>query len=325
MHLGTLLLALLFPAAAAAQADTAAYLRPPYLLPGDTVALVAPAGRLPEDADTARVRERFAAWGLHVKFGAHCCDREQPYFAGTDAERAADLREALADPSVRAVIAYRGGYGSVRLLPLADLSVMRRDPKWIVGFSDITTLHLALAQLRVESIHGTMPGSFLFDEEDRSARSLCDALTGRMAGVDLDAHPLNRPGTGTGRLAGGNLTQICTATGTPEALQNQDGYVLLIEEIGEFAYKIDRMMQHLERSGALARARAILVGHFTGIMGLEKFGVTDIYETIDAYTRELGIPVVFGFPAGHEEPNLALYMGRETTVTVDDTGARVRF
>lgn len=325
MHLKFLLLFLLLPAAIFAQTDTAAYLRPPYLRPGDTVGIISPAGRIPRDADTARVRERFAAWGLHVKFGVHSCDPTGPYFAASDEERAADLHEMLADSSVKAVIAYRGGYGSVRLLPRVDLSMLRRRPKWLVGFSDITLLHLALRRLRVESIHGPMPGSFRFDEEDRSAESLHDALTGRMAGVDLDAHPFNRPGTATGRLAGGNLTQLCMAAGTPEQLLAGEPTVLLIEEVGEFAYRIDRMMQHLVRSGLLAQVRAILVGHFSAIEGTEKLGVEHIYQVIDAYTRDLGIPVVFGFPSGHEDPNLALYMGRQTTVTVDDKGARVRF
>ena len=307
------------------QADTLPFLRPPYLHEGDTVGIVSPAGKLPKKADTAKVRQRFEAWGLHVKFGAHYADREQPYFAGTDAQRAADLQQMVDDPSVKAVIAYRGGYGSVRLLPRLRLEGLRERPKWIVGFSDITLLHLVLRRLGVESIHGAMPASFVFDEEDPSAESLRRALFGLSDSIATPPHPLNCPGVASGRLAGGNLMQICAATGTPEELEADTPTVLFIEEVGEFVYRIDRMMQMLQRSGRLRNLRAVLVGHFSDMQGLERFGVEDPYEVLDPYLRPLGIPVVYGFPAGHAAPNRAVYMGREVTVTVDDAGGRVCF
>lgn len=119
--------------------------------------IVSPAGKLPLKTDTAKIRQRFESWGLHVKFGAHCADREQPYFAGTDEERAADLQAMINDESVKAVIACRGGYGSVRLLPLVDLARLRERPKWMVGFSDITMLHLARGNSASRGIHGPMP------------------------------------------------------------------------------------------------------------------------------------------------------------------------
>ena len=319
-----LLLAPLF--AGARESDSTAFIRPPFLQPGDTVGIVSPAGKLPLKTDTAKIRERFASWGLHVKFGAHCADREQPYFAGTDEQRAADLQAMLDDASVKAVIACRGGYGSVRLLPLVDLARLREHPKWVVGFSDITMLHLALRKLRIESIHGPMPAGFRFDgKEDPSAESLRQALFGETVCIEVEPHPLNQPGTASGRLAGGNLTVLRSADGTPEELTAEEPTVLLIEEVGEFVYRIDRMMQSLARSGKLKNLRAVVVGHFSEMLGLEKFGVADACAVISAYTRPLGIPVVFGFPAGHTDPNLAVYLGRRVTVTVDDTGARVEF
>ena len=133
--------------ALSAQKSDAPFVRPPYLRPGDTIGIVTPARKLKEKADTAKVRERFEEWGLKVKFGAHYADREQPYFAGTDARRAADLQAMIDDPGVKAVVSYQGGYGSVRLLPLLDLTPLREHPKWIVGFSDVTMLHMALGRL----------------------------------------------------------------------------------------------------------------------------------------------------------------------------------
>ena len=319
-----LLLAPLF--AGAQESDSTGFLRPPYLHRDDTVGIVSPAGKLPLKTDTAKIRQRFESWGLHVKFGAHCADREQPYFAGTDEERAADLQAMIDDESVKAVIACRGGYGSVRLLPLVDLARLRERPKWVVGFSDITMLHLALRKLRIESIHGPMPAGFDFDgKEDPSAESLRQALFGETVCIEVEPHPLNQPGTASGCLSGGNLTVIRSADGTPEELTAEEPTVLLIEEVGEFVYRIDRLMQSLTRSGRLGSLKAILVGHFSDMMGMKKFGVADAYAIISSYTRPLGIPVVFGFPAGHAEPNLAVYLGRRVTVSVDDEGARVEF
>ena len=186
--------------ALSAQKSDAPFVRPPYLRPGDTIGIVTPARKLKEKADTAKVRERFEEWGLKVKFGAHYADREQPYFAGTDARRAADLQAMIDDPGVKAVVSYQGGYGSVRLLPLLDLTPLREQPKWIVGFSDVTMLHMALGRLGVESLHATMPGKFRFGADEKpeaivSDESLRSALFGRWTRIDAAAHPLNVSGT----------------------------------------------------------------------------------------------------------------------------------
>ena len=315
--------------ALSAQKSDAPFVRPPYLRPGDTIGIVTPARKLKEKADTAKVRERFEEWGLKVKFGAHYADREQPYFAGTDARRAADLQAMIDDPGVKAVVSYQGGYGSVRLLPLLDLTPLREQPKWIVGFSDVTMLHMALGRLGVESLHATMPGKFRFGADEKpeaivSDESLRSALFGRWTRIDAAAHPLNVSGTARGRLAGGNLSLLCSAIGTPEQPDFDTPTVLFIEEIGEQMYRLDRMMQQLERSGILAKCKAVLVGHFTDMLGQKHFGVWDPCDIIAAYVRPLGIPVVFGIPAGHEDPNVALYMGREVAVTVNDAGAKRR-
>lgn len=325
------LLLLAAPAARAgepvpAAAPPSAFVRPPYLKPGDTVALVCPAGRLPDDCDTALIRGRFASWGLHVLFGAHSCDGEEAYFSAPDSLRAADLQAALDDESVRAVIACRGGYGSVRLFPWLDLERLRDDPKWLVGFSDITTLHLALQRLGIESIHGPMPSQFLFDgEEDPSAESLRSALFGETVAVETPPHPCNRPGRASGRLAGGNLTMLSLAAGTPEALRCDAPAILFIEEVGEYVYRLDRMLRHLTRSGALQGVAGVVVGHLTDTPGAEKFGFGSPCEAVAEALRPLGVPVAFGFPAGHEQPNLALFLGREATLEVTDTLTRLVF
>lgn len=300
--------------------------RPPYLKPGDTIGIVSPASKLRLKSDTTKVRQQFEAMGLNVKFGRHFFCQGEPVFAGTDEQRAEDLQAMIDDDAVKAVIAYRGGYGSVRLLDRLDLSKLHNRPKWIVGYSDITMLHLALQKEGIESIHGAMPVDFRNDTIDLSAGSLRQALFGEMQRIDLPPHPLNLLGEATGQLTGGNLAVLCSAAATPVDMNPDEPSVLLLEEIGERAYSLDRMLQSLKQSGKLQKFKAILVGHFTKITEAEYFTPSgDIYELIHTYIAPLGIPVVFGFPSGHEAPNFSVYMGRHVTVRVDDAGASVSF
>lgn len=304
------------------------FIRPDYLQAGDTVAIVSPSKRPYDLRDTVLIRKTIESWGVHVKFGHRCDDAPQPYFAGPDSLRAADLQCAIDDPGIKAIIAYRGGYGAVRVLPYIDIRPMRKHPKWIVGFSDLTTLHRLMNNAGIESLHCTMPETFTFDEEgnpDPSVESLRAALFGELHSVEAEPHPLNRSGRAEGRLLGGNLTILAATAGTPEALIGNEPTILFIEEVGEAAYRIDRMMQQLLRSGALNNVTAIVAGHFTNISQADRFGVESAYEIIDEYARLLGVPVMYGFPAGHELPNTALYLGRKATADITPQRATLTF
>lgn len=308
-----------------AQSPDSALIRPPFLRAGDTVAVVAISSRLPKKCDTTFLY-RFASWGLTVKLGEHLYCRDSIWFAGTDTQRAADLQKALDDSTVKAVIFYKGGYGAVRTLDHLDLSGLRLHPKWLVGFSDITTMHAALRKIGVESIHGTMPTAFSDDttQIDSSAQSLKEALWGEVTSYRTEPHPFNTMGRAFGRLTGGNLSLIYAMNGTDLDNRLEEPSVLLIEDVSESIYHVDRMMQNLKRSGKLDRVEAILVGHFTNIKGEEQWG-SSVEELIYEYTRELGIPVIFGFPSGHESPNYSVYMGRRVCVTVDSGGGLLEF
>lgn len=301
------------------------YVRPPFLKEGDTVAVVAVSSKLPKRADTTFVR-KLEAWGLKVKVGEHLYCRNAGWFAGTDEQRAADLQRALNDTSVKAIIFYKGGYGAIRTLDYLDWSVLRDHPKWLAGFSDVTVLHQVMRRERIESIHGTMPSLFLSDttKRDSSALSLRDALFGRVERYHTAPSPYNRMGCATGRLVGGNLSILYALNNTDLDNHFEEPTVLFIEDVGENIYHIDRMMQNLLRSGKLARVRAIVVGYFNRMNSEREWG-GDAYMLINSYTSKLGIPVLFGFPAGHARPNLSLYLGRQVRVEVTDKGGELEF
>jgi muramoyltetrapeptide carboxypeptidase len=256
------------------------------------------------------------SWGLKPVVTRHAFS-EHHQFAGTDAQRAADLQQMLDDPDIRAVFCVRGGYGTTRIIDRLDFSRFLDNPKWVVGYSDITALHLHLHRLGVPSIHGTMPLLFARDTE-ASLQSLQSALVAAPATLTGRAFPnAERPPksrknlpkrTATGPLIGGNLSLLAHCIGTPSDVDTA-GKILFLEDIGEHLYHIDRMMVQLKRAGKLANLAGLAVGHFTGMEDNEPpFGKTVEEIVLDA-VQEYGYPVAFGFPIGHEPSNEAVVCG----------------
>lgn len=247
-------------------------------------------------------------------------------FAGTDAQRATDLLAMIEDKSVRAILCARGGYGTVRLLDLVNFRKLQLNPKWIVGFSDITVLHSYLnGWYGIETIHATMPINFPNDiKGNDSIDSLLRLLTGENPTYTVEPHPFNRMGKAEGVLAGGNLSIIASLAGT-DADINAQNKILFIEDIDEYLYHIDRMMMNLKRSGKLKSIAGLVVGSFTDMKDNQTPFGQNAYEIISDIAREYDFPVCFGFPAGHSEPNLALIMGRKVTLKVGETGATLAF
>jgi muramoyltetrapeptide carboxypeptidase len=289
---------------------------------GDNVAVIAPAGRIAEGALDA-MTDCMARWGLHVLPGRWVYARHHQ-FAGADAQRAADLQEAINNPGTKAVICARGGYGCSRVLDAVDFSPLRQCPKWLVGYSDITALHARWNRTGVASIHGVMSGRFPASGEDNeSTDSLRRALFGEPLHYTVPAHPLNRPGRAEGLLTGGNLALVAHLTGSADALDTA-GKILFLEDTGEYLYALDRMMLQLQRSGQLQRLKGLVLGYFTDTKDhATPFGAS-AYEIVSAYVSGLDIPVCCGFPAGHEEPNLSLVFGKPATLTVTASHATLR-
>lgn len=307
--------------------ENTSIVRPPYLVEGDEVGIVAISSKITlSREESEQFIDKVRSWGLRVRLGNHLFDQSGGWFPASDTERASDLQSMINDPAIKAVIFFRGGYGAVRALNYVDLLPLRKSPKWLVGYSDLTAVHAALRNIRVESIHGTMPGSFVADSDgiDYSALSLRSALWGELTEYQVAPHPLNNNGQTRGVLVGGNLTLIESINGTGLDFDLNKPSILLIEDVGENIYRIDRMLQTLQNAGKFKSVKGIIIGHFTDIEDEERWGKT-VFELIKEYTIGLDIPVLFGFPAGHEQPNYSLYMGREVELTVNDAGGKLGF
>lgn len=299
-------------------------IRPPYLIKGDKIAIVAPARKV-APAEMENAIHTFRGWGLQVVTGQHLFGQDNQ-FSGTDDERRSDLQTMLDDTSVKAIIAARGGYGSVRLIDDLNFDAFVAHPKWIVGYSDLTALHSHIhTQLGIETLHAVMPINFPPPgQPDTAVESLRKALFGEPLEYEFAASPLNVTGKTSGLLTGGNLSMIYSIAGSVSDIDTH-GKILFLEDIDEYLYHIDRMMMNLKRGGKLAKPAGIIVGGLTDMKdNTVPFG-KNAAEIIASHVHELGIPVCFEFPAGHQPDNYALFFGRETQLEITANSVSVRF
>lgn len=298
-------------------------LSPPYLKKGDMVGIAAPA-RWVDHGDTETFVAALESEGYRVFTGA--IHNRYHQFAGDDATRLSDLQSMFDDPDLHAVFCARGGYGSARLLDRIGLSGFAGNPKWLVGFSDITALHsLLYTRLGCESLHAAMPYTMKYPDNGQEAvhepgiRSLFDTLQGKLSAYTVEPHALNRSGKAEGVLLGGNLSVLYSLTGTPFQPDTQDA-ILFLEDTDEYLYHIDRMMLNLKQAGMLSGLRGLVVGGMTEMHDNEvPFGPDANRIILDA-VREYSYPVLFDFPAGHRQPNMPLILGRCHQLAVEGSG-----
>ena len=294
---------------------------PPYLMPGDKVAIVSPSGKINREI-AERGAEILRQQGFIVRIGPHTFE-EEGVFAGSDLVRAADMQQALDDKSVKAIFFSRGGYGSIRTHQHLNWSSFFKKPKWLIGFSDITVFHAFLSKHQIASMHGVMTAWF---EKDgmltESFTEMVELLKGKIPQYTLQPNALNKIGVASGILAGGNLSIIQSLRGTPLDISPK-GKILFIEDIDEYHYHLDRMMLNLKTGGILAKISGLIVGYFTAITDRESpFGKTSaeiISEAVSAYRY----PVCFGFPAGHELPNSPLILGSRILLDVSNKEVKI--
>lgn len=283
--------------------------RPPSLQFNDKVAIISPAGKIDHFIveDTVNV---FRKWGLRPKISEHALG-ERGRFSGSVAERLSDLQQAFDDPNIRLVFCSRGGYGLVHLLSDLNFAGIRRFPKWVVGYSDITALHAALQYHGMLSVHAPMAAHFSLEgSEDISVRYTKSILAGQSVRYTIPVKPgesFNRNGVARGRLFGGNLSVLCSIMGSRYARVPDKG-ILFIEDTGEAPYRVDRMIQQLKLAGVFERASGLIVGQFTEYEEDDTM-CASLYELVWNAVKEYAFPVAFHFPVGHVKLNFPLIMG----------------
>ena len=330
MALFSLLFAILtaFPGAGP---DSSARIRPPFLKRGDKVAVISPsyAPSAEKDTTVASACRLIKEWGLEPVFGAGVFHPDSVQnnlgMKGMPLPvRLSDLRWALRDSSIKAIIPSRGGYGAIHLVDSLDLAEFRAHPKWLTGYSDITNLHLASVAAGVMSIHGNMCYDFWKRGADNPGnQTLHSLLFGTPPSYHLPPHPDNVPGKAEGVLVGGNMITLEALMGTAWDFPRDEPVILFIEEIDETMHAVDRLMNQLVKQGRFANVSGIVFGGFTSCKPDLKFASME--AMLRPYVQDLGIPVCFGFPAGHVEINLPLIEGAVAALTVSAEGTTLEF
>lgn len=295
---------------------------PPSLKKGDTVAIVSTARKNIDDNLKPAI-DLLKSWGLEVKIGSTIgLDLNQ--LAGTDEQRAKDFQEQLDNPNIKMIWCVRGGYGTVRMIDLLDFTKFKQNPKWIVGFSDVTVLHSHLNTMGYKSIHGIMPISAAKASKP-AKETLRTALFGdERLEYDILPHQMNRFGKASGELVGGNLSILYSLFGSPSSIDCHDK-ILFLEDLDEYLYHIDRMMMNLKRNGCLESIKGIIVGSMTKMKDNDIPWGKDALQIIEDVTKKYNIPIIYNFPAGHVQDNRALVFGSKIDIDVNEECSKVFF
>ncbi|WP_163715610.1 S66 peptidase family protein [Mangrovibacterium lignilyticum] len=297
-------------------------LQPSFLNPGDRIRIVSPAGKIKDEKVLPSVKS-LEYEGFEVLIGKHML-ASHFQFAGTDQERLQDLQEALDDPKCKAIICSRGGYGAIRIAGQLNFSRYRENPKWLVGFSDITVLHGLFQNQGFCSVHGPMPAYYKKKEHPtESYHQLIRLLRGEIPAYAFESHPLNRTGKAEGELCGGNLSIVYSLLGTNLEV-NTEGKVLFIEDLSEYLYHLDRMMQSLKFSGKLKGLKALLVGSFTEMKDNDSPFGQSVEEIILEAVKDYNYPVYFNCPSGHIDENMPLVFGHNYSLNQQDEIVRLK-
>ncbi len=292
---------------------------PSLLQPNDPVAIIPPANAI----DWKYIRYAsgiLEKWGLRVRLSDNIRSRHHQ-FAGKDEERLASLQKLLDHPKIKCIFCARGGYGTTRIADRLSFKEFIKYPKWIVGYSDITVLLNMVYNLGFEGIHGPMPLNFMEEGATESLNRLRTLLfEGGFDDIHMDPASLNRTGTASGRLIGGNLALLSNSLGTPSDMDTGD-CILFLEDVGEYLYKIDRMIVQMKRAGKFEHIKGLIIGQFTRLKENENFFGNTLEEIIIDQVSEYSFPVCFNAPLGHEMPNYPVPTGRAVRLSVDEKGS----
>lgn len=294
---------------------------PPSLQKGDTIALVATARKNIDDNLKPAI-DLLHSWGLEVVIGSSIgLDNNQ--LAGTDEQRAADFQQQLDNPNIKAIWCVRGGYGTVRMIDLLDFTKFKKNPKWIVGFSDVTVIHSYVNKLNIATIHGAMPIT-VGKASIESIESLRKSLFGESLEYEMPFSPANRLGNAKGEIVGGNLSILYSLMGSNAQIDCK-GKILFIEDLDEYLYHIDRMMMSLKRCGCFDGLNGLIVGTMTKMKDNDIPWGKNANQIIEDVTKSYSFPVFYNFPAGHFRDNRALIFGKQVSLELDATTSKVTF
>lgn len=295
-------------------------IQPPALKKGDKIAITCPAKSF--TAPMTDAIQLLQSWGLEVVLG-ETIEAKFHQFSGTDDLRAKDMQTFIKDKEIKALIAARGGYGCIRIVDQIDWTPLIENPKWIIGFSDITVFHLQLQSLGLQSLHAQMP-STIKESSKEGLESLRKVLFGEELTYKIAPVSLNKLGHSQGELIGGNLSLLIASLGSATDL-DYTNKILFIEDVGEYLYSIDRMMRTLDRAGKLAQLKGLIVGGFTSLKDNDiPFGFTH-QEIINTVISKYNYPVCYDFPAGHLPDNRALIFGGKVKLNVSEQFTKISY
>jgi muramoyltetrapeptide carboxypeptidase len=293
-------------------------IQPSHLQQGDTIGIVCPSGYIPLEKVQVCI-QTLEKWGYKVKLGT-TVGAKMDSFSGTDTERAADLQSMFDDPSVKAILCARGGYGASRIIGAMNFKHFNEQPKWVIGFSDITVLHAAILKENCMSIHGPMAAAFAKGEAGEPyIQSLKQVLEGEKTKYKIPAHVMNNLGNVKAELVGGNLCILAHLIGSKNEVET-NGKILFLEDVGEYHYNIDRLMIQCKNAGMFDNLAGLVIGGFTDLKDASTdFGAT-AYEMIKEHTSTYTYPICFDFPISHSLPNYAIKQGQEYSLAISEAG-----
>ena len=295
---------------------------PSFLTKGDRASIIAPSGNL-RNVEIKLGIDILNQWGLKVIESPGLLENYR-YLAGEDKKRLKFVQESLDDPSIKAIFCARGGYGLARIIDSICLKSFKRNPKWIIGFSDITHLHLKLHINSYMSLHGQTL-SYFNNNRNKSILKLKKILFGKVINYSINNHSLNKKGYCTSRLIGGNLRTIIDTIGTSTNI-DFNNKILFIEETSEYYYSIDRMITYLKRTGILGCIGGLIIGSINNMKDKKTHrGLSNPYQIISESIQEYDYPAIFRFPAGHRKKNMPIILGHQCTIKVNSNKANLLF
>jgi muramoyltetrapeptide carboxypeptidase len=301
-------------------------IKPDYLKSGDTIAIIAPSGVLNNrNQAIENAKKLIVEWGLVPVIGKNIYKKNY-HFAGNDKQRLEDLQWAFDHENIKAIWCARGGYGSIRIIDQLSFDQFKKYPKWLIGYSDITVLHNKLNNLGFETIHGMMAVNMEENQKEinESIESLKKCLFGELKSYHINNNKYNRIGKSSGILVGGNLTLLASQLGSSSEINTKDK-ILFIEEIGEYKYHIDRMLQSLKRAGFFDNCNGVLIGDMSEIKINSPSWGSSVNELIYDVLKPYKFPISFGIQSGHLKHNESLIFGRNIDLDVKASKTIISF